>query len=113
MNYVCKEAGWYDIGNGEPKKVAYTDAEVLEFIKNNDLIGYKAMMVEVAKKVYEKNLGDVLYSILEGEYIPTYESLTPYALDYISERMYIDTGSMSAGVLELMWCEEGDEIEGD
>ena len=113
MNYVCKEAGWYDIWNGEPKKVAYTDAEVLDFIKANDLIGYKAMMVEVAKKVYEKNLADVLYSILEGEYTPTYESLTPYALDYISERMYIDTGSMSAGVLELMWCEEGDEIEGD
>ena len=106
MNYVCKEAGWYDVGNGEPKKVAYTDAEVLDFIKNNDMDGYEELMVDVAKDVCDGE--DIIRAMLNGRFHATYETLTPYALDYISERVYVDTGA-----LELMWCEEGDEIEGD
>lgn len=106
MNYVCKEAGWYDVGNGEPKKVAYTDAEVLDYIKANDSDGYEDLMVEVAGKVCEGR--DIIREMLNGRFHATYETLTPYALDYIGERMYVDTGA-----LELMFCEVGDEIEGD
>ena len=106
MTYVCKEAGWYRVGDGEPRKVAFADGEVLDYIKANDRTGYEELMMEVAEEVCDTRA--VIREMLKGRCYATFETLTPHALDHISEQTFID-----AGELEFVYCEVGDEIEGD